>query len=438
MNTAAVNAIAELKQYYVEHFPSEASRVLQSLDDDQLRSETEGLAANTFEDVIDLIPPALAVSLFTEISQDVKQEFLVHAPPRLLLKVLLPVQPTTREEWFEDLQRSERIEIEHLLSFPTQSVASVMESSVGSIQIGMNVDEALDQIRVRSTENDSFAFVTDNSNCLVGRVTMQELALSHGLTPLRDLIARSEAPITVRVSENYDVVADLIGDSEIDALPVVDNEMKLVGVVRHEQLRDVVETHAQSDLQRMVGVSTEEHANSRGSLAVRHRLPWLFINLLTAFLAASVVGLFENLIAQFTALAVLLPIVAGQSGNAGSQAMAVAIRGLALREISLREWYKLSRKELFVGICNGVLIAIVCAIAVFVWSGQSIGLTIVISLSMVIALTIAGVSGLLVPMVLSRFGQDPATASSIILTTITDVVGFFVFLGIALLLAGLI
>ncbi len=267
---------------------------------------------------------------------------------------------------------------------------------------------------------------------------MQDLALSRGSSPIRNLIADSEAPITVSVSEDYDVVADLIGDSEIDALPVVDDQMKLIGVVRHEQLRDVVETHAQLDLQRMVGVSTKEHAHSRGGQAVRHRFPWLFINLLTAFLAASVVGLFENLIAQFTALAVLLPIVAGQSGNAGSQAMAVAIRGLALREISLRDWYRLSRKELFVGLCNGVLIALVCALAVFIWSGQSIGLTIVISLAMVIALAIAGVSGVLVPIVLSRFGQDPATSSSIILTTITDVVGFFVFLGIAMLLAGLI
>lgn len=438
MNSATISALSEIRQHYVEHYPSDASQVLQSLSDDGLLSETQGFSKRTFEDVIDLLPPVQAVSLFTNTSGAKRHDFLVHAPPRLLLKVLLLADSPTREDWFEHLHRSERTEIEQLLSFPPNSVASVMESSVGTIHIGMTVDEALHQIRVESIEDDSFAFVTDDKNSLVGRVTMQELALSHGATPIRDLVSRSESPITVSVSEDYDVVAELIDDSEIDALPVVDDQMKLMGVVRHEQLRDVVETHAQADLQRMVGVSVKEHAHSRGSLAVRHRLPWLFVNLLTAFLAAAVVGLFENLIAQFTALAVLLPIVAGQSGNAGSQAMAVAIRGLALREISLREWYKLSRKELFVGICNGILIAVVCAAAVFVWSGQSVGLTVIISLSMVIALAIAGVSGLLVPMLLSRLGQDPATASSIILTTITDVVGFFVFLGIALLLSGMI
>ena len=438
MNSTTAFTLSEIRQHYVEHYPSDASQVLQSLSDERILSETQGFSKRTFEEVIDLLPPVQAVSLFENTSPATRNDFLVHAPPRLLLKVLLHTESATRDEWFESLHQSERTEIEQLLSFPPNSVASVMESSVGTIQIGMTVDEALHQIRVESIESDSFAFVTDDQNCLVGRVTMQSLALAHGSTPLSELVAESESPISVRVSEDYDIVAELIDDSEIDALPVVDDQMKLLGVVRHEQLRDVVETHAQSDLQRMVGVSVKEHAHSRGSLAVRHRLPWLFINLLTAFLAASVVGLFENLIAQFTALAVLLPIVAGQSGNAGSQAMAVAIRGLALREISLREWYKLSRKELFVGVCNGILIAVVCAAAVFVWSGQSVGLTIIISLSMVIALAIAGVAGLLVPMLLSRFGQDPATASSIILTTITDVVGFFVFLGIALLLSGLI
>ena len=143
------------------------------------------------------------------------------------------------------------------------------------------------------------------------------------------------------------------------------------------------------------------------------------------------------MLAQFTALAVLLPVVAGQSGNAGSQSMAVTIRGLALREISFRQWFRLSRKELFVGTTNGVLIAVVCGLAVFLWQ-QSWGLSLIISLSMVIALAIAGIAGALVPILLARFGQDPATASSIILTTITDVVGFFVFLGIATLLASMI
>lgn len=431
--------LATLRQHYVEFFPAEAGQFLQSLSDDQLVEETSGLDSRSFEDVIDLLPPVQSVSLFDSTSTEIQQEFLVHAPPRLLLKVLLSSDEERRGKWLDPLRESERQEVTRLLQFPPNSVATFMESSIGSIHMGMTVDEALHQIRVEAAEEqDSFAFVTDENNCFVGRVSMQDLALANGSTPIRELMDETEIALAVRVSDPYESVAELIDDREIDALPVVDDQQRLLGVVRHEQLRDVVESDAQADLQRMVGVSVEEHALSSGTLSIRHRFPWLFINLFTAFLAAAVVGLFENLIAQFTALAVLLPVVAGQSGNAGSQAMAVAIRGLALREISIRQWFKLSSKELFVGIANGFLIALVCAGAVFLWSGQSIGLTIIIALAMVISMAVAGVAGALVPMLLSRFGQDPATASSIILTTITDVVGFFVFLGIALLLAGLI
>ncbi len=171
--------------------------------------------------------------------------------------------------------------------------------------------------------------------------------------------------------------------------------------------------------------------------AVKKRLPWLQINLLTAFLAAAVVGLFESTIAKFTALAVLLPVVAGQSGNAGAQALAVTMRGLVLREISLRHGPAVVWKECAAGLANGLAVSATTAIGVYYWSG-SLGLVYVISIAMVISMVAAGLSGALVPILLHRFGQDPATASSIILTTVTDVIGFFSFLGIATLFAGML
>ncbi len=162
-------------------------------------------------------------------------------------------------------------------------------------------------------------------------------------------------------------------------------------------------------------------------------MPWLQINLLTAFLAASVVGLFESTIAQFTALAILLPVVAGQSGNAGAQALAVTMRGLALSEITVRHWLVVMFKEVRVGLLNGLTIALTCGIGVYLWSG-SLGLVAVICLAMVVAMITAGFAGAVVPIALVRLGQDPAQSSSIILTTVTDVAGFFSFLGIATLL----
>jgi magnesium transporter len=211
----------------------------------------------------------------------------------------------------------------------------------------------------------------------------------------------------------------------------------LFGVIRLEVLLRTLLDVTSRDLQIMVGACREERALSPVGFAVRKRLLWMEINLVTAFLAASVVGLFESTIAQFTALAVLLPVVAGQSGNAGAQALAVAMRGLALREIRARHWLRLMFKEMRVGAINGVVVALTTALGVFVWSG-SWGLSLIIATSMVLSMAIACTAGALVPMILTRLGQDPAQSSSIILTTVTDVAGFFSFLGIATLLAGLL
>jgi magnesium transporter len=187
----------------------------------------------------------------------------------------------------------------------------------------------------------------------------------------------------------------------------------------------------------MVGASEDERALSSPFFAVRKRLPWLEVNLLTAFLAAAVVGVFEETIAALPALAVLLPVVAGQSGNTGAQALAVTIRGLALREIRIRHWWKVVTKEIIAGAGNGIVVALTTAVAVYFWSGST-GLALVICLSMVISMTIAGLAGAAIPMILTSLRQDPAQSSSIFLTTVTDVAGFYSFLGIATLLSAMI
>jgi magnesium transporter len=197
------------------------------------------------------------------------------------------------------------------------------------------------------------------------------------------------------------------------------------------------ENEATVAMQTMVGVSKDERALSKVSFAVRKRLPWLHINLVTAFLAAAVVGLFESTIAKYTALAVLLPVVAGQSGNTGAQALAVTMRGLALREIRARHWPRVVLKEMSAGFLNGVAIATTTSLGVWIWSGST-GLAGVIGVSMILSMVIAGIFGAAIPIVLTVLRQDPAQSSSIVLTTVTDVAGFFSFLGIATLFSSLL
>jgi magnesium transporter len=232
-------------------------------------------------------------------------------------------------------------------------------------------------------------------------------------------------------------VVDLLSVHRLSSLPVVDLDGRLVGVLRHDALVAATAEEVSADIQTMVGASKDERALSKVSFAVRKRLPWLEINLGTAFLAASVVGLFEETIARYTALAVLLPVVAGQSGNTGAQALAVVMRGLALREIRVRQWLRVATKEVSVGVLNGVAVALTTSLFVFLWS-RSVGLALVIGSSMVVSMAIAGLAGAVIPILLTSLRQDPAQSSSIVLTTVTDVAGFFSFLGIATLLSSML
>lgn len=232
-------------------------------------------------------------------------------------------------------------------------------------------------------------------------------------------------------------MVEILQREPISVLPVVNHAGRFLGVIRQAELMSAVEEETSVDIQTMVGASPDEHALSRPWFAIRKRLPWLQVNLFTAFLAASVVGFFESTIAKFTALAVLMPMVAGQSGNAGGQALAVTIRGLALREITLRHWPRMVWKESAAGLVNGLAVAATAGIGVYLWSGQ-LALMAVFCAAMVISMAAAGLAGALVPMILRRFGQDPATASAIFVTTTTDIVGFFSFLGLATLFAGML
>jgi magnesium transporter len=277
--------------------------------------------------------------------------------------------------------------------------------------------------------------MVDGEGRLEARIEIQDLAIANP----GQLLASIARPLLAAVQDltPREEVVERLEQHKLTSLPVVDFAGRLLGVIHHEDLVVALAQEASLDIQTMVGASRDERALSRAAFAVRKRLGWLHINLVTAFLAAAVVGVFESTIAQFTALAVLLPVVAGQSGNAGSQSLAVTMRGLALREIGPRHWLRVVWKEVKTGFLNGVAIASTTGAGVWLWSG-SWGLAAVIASAMVIAMVAAGFSGALIPILLARFGQDPAQSSSIILTTVTDVVGFSSFLGIATALSGLL
>ena len=420
----------ELRARYLERHPAEAARLVEAapeLMEAIADSPTSSLA--TFFDRVD---PASMPELFLALPEPRQGPLLESLSIRASLTLLRALETDQREALLNRLPKSLGRELRDLLEFPYGTAGGYMDRPIAQFRTDMTVAEALERLRRSSHRRQRSLYVVDQDNRLAGRVDVQDMALAAGETRLSVLLNPVEGVANL-TTQREELVA-IFDETRVDSIPVIDPDGQLIGVVRSASLFQAAEDQASVDIQTMVGASADERALSSPGFAVKKRLPWLHINLLTAFLAAAVVGLFESVIAQFTALAILLPVVAGQSGNAGSQALAVTMRGLALKEVSVLHWRRVLSKEFWVGLIDGVALAVTCGLGVFVWS-QSAGLALGIGIAMICSMVAAGISGALVPMLLIRAGQDPATASSIILTTVTDVAGFLSFLGTASLLA---
>jgi magnesium transporter len=428
-----MNLSVALREAYLREQPADAARSLEQLSDRRLQKQLAGMQASALVGSLELMTDSRAVSTFRKLDTEQQEGILEIASPRLALSLLASMGDAEREAVLGSISPSARDDLQRLQQFDEGTAGRLLDRPYDTIRQNMTIAEALEVLRRSGTRRTRSLYVVDNDNKLVGKVDMQSMAMAAQDQRLAEMLEPLEGSV-LSTAPRKEVVEQL-EKYRVDSLPVVDVEDRLMGVVRYNRLFDAIESVATAKMQKMVGASADERALSSAMFSVKRRLPWLHINLLTAFLAAAVVGVFESLIAQFTALAVLLPVVAGQSGNAGSQALAVTMRGLALREIGTREWRRVLAKEVMVGLVDGAALAVTCGLSVFLWS-QSVGLAIVIAVAMIMSMVCAGISGALVPIVLTRVGQDPATASSIILTTVTDVSGFISFLGTATLLAA--
>ena len=351
-----MNALATLRQSYFSQHPMDAADALESMPDPALRESLALIDGADLVPTLEYASTSTARRIFDQLSENQQLRALRALSTRVILQITDAMDDQARDQLLARLPEELRSDLERLLAYPEDSAGHLMDSQFETIRTSHQVEDVLEFVRHSSIERARSFFVVNRQNTLVGRVDMQRLALAEPSTPISDIMVPAQGTVTV-LSNREDIVQEL-NRFRVDSVPVVDADGKFVGIVRHQKLFETVENVASADLQTMVGVSADERALSGVSFAVRRRLPWLHINLLTAFLAAAVVGLFENLIAQFTALAVLLPVVAGQSGNAGAQALAVTIRGLALREIGTRDWRRVLRKELSIGILDGIALAL--------------------------------------------------------------------------------
>lgn len=433
--TAENNSITtELILNFIEHFPGEAAAKLEKLDDEEITSLFSALPIEKSLPVWDYLSPDIATKVLDKLGENKASKILSTLDPNKSIRILHHLSHERRDNFLNKLDPSLANELKMILSYPEDKAGALMDPRIILFRPIMTVAEALDRLRT-AKEVSKAIYLVDDGNRLIGTLDLQDLALADRDQPLSDLMKGVRSAVEAMASREE--VIEEIEQHHLSSIPVIDFEGVLIGVVRHDALFAAAKNEASSDLLTMVGASKDERALSKASFAIRKRLPWLQINLATAFLAASVVGLFEDTIAKYTALAVLLPVVAGQSGNTGAQALAVTMRGLALREIRVSQWFKVVFKEANVGLVNGIAVALTTALGVLIWS-KSIGLALVIGISMVLSMVIAGIAGAAIPILLTVAKQDPAQSSSIVLTTVTDVAGFFSFLGIATLLASLL
>lgn len=424
-----------LAQEYLRAHPGEAAVLLDTQAPGEILDMLRPVAAPVAAAVVERLVPDAAARVLTEADPATVARLLAAMDPARAAAILASLDTEIRNERLEGLDQRLVSDLRTQMSYPTDSAGQFMDLRIPVFRPETTVSDAIARLRALPRELVLNVYLVDAEGRFAGIVTLHQLLLAAPDDRLGGLAQAAE--ISVLAVAPREEVVEALTRHQLTSLPVVDFEGKLLGVIRYAALVEVTEEEASADMQTLVGAGKEERALSPLLFAVRKRLPWLQINLVTAFLAAAVVGLFEGTIAQFTALAVLLPVVAGQSGNTGAQALAVTLRGLALREIRLRHWPRIAFKEAGTGALNGCAVALVTMLGVFVWS-QSWGLCLVIGLAMVVSMMIAGLAGAGVPMVLTALRQDPAQSSSILLTTITDIMGFLSFLGLATLLSGLL
>jgi magnesium transporter len=322
-------------------------------------------------------------------------------------------------------------DVGELLEYPERTAGRIMNPRVFALSEDLSVSEAITALQAsRDVEMVFYLYVFDGRRHLVGVVSLRRLLLVPPDTPLKRIMTTDL--ISVRVDVNQEEVARLVASYNLLAIPVVDEENKLVGVITVDDVIDVIKDEATEDVYRLAGLASDDRVFTSPTDSLRKRLPWLIVNLVTAFLAASVVKIFEGTIGVVTSLAVFMPVVAGMGGNAATQTLAVIVRGIALGELTWSNSRKALLKEAVVGVGNGVACGVVGAGVVWLMQGNPF-LGLILGLAMVINMFVAAVAGTLIPLSLRALRVDPALASSVFITTLTDVFGFFSFLGLGAL-----
>lgn len=434
-------AIAEgdtetLKQNVGELHQSEVGDLLETLSPDQRLALVELMGADFDFSALTEVDEAIRLDIVENLPNEQIAQAVQELDSDDAVYILEDLDQEDQDEILAQLPFTERIRLRRSLDYPEDSAGRRMQTEFVAVPPFWTVGQTIDYMREDSNLPESFSqiFVIDPTFRLLGTVDLDRILRTKRTVKIEEIMHETRHAIPATMDQEE--AAHEFEQYDLLSAAVVDENDRLVGVLTIDDVVDVIQEEAEEDLMRLGGVGDEELSDSVLATS-RSRIPWLMVNLFMAFLAASVIGLFDGTIQQIVALAVLMPIVAGMGGNAGSQTMTVTVRALATRDLDIYNAGRIIRREIGVGLINGILFATLIGIVAGFWfSDPNLGG--IIAVAMVINLLVAALAGILVPLLLDKAGADPAVSSAVFVTTITDVVGFFAFLGLATWWFGLL
>ena len=413
--------------------PHDAADILEALDEEVAADLISGLEPAEAAEVLEEMRNEVAADVLEELTASDAADVVAELAPEEAADIVPHLDTDARSAIFEELEDYQIDEILDLLQYPPDSAGGLMTPDPATLPAGITAGAAIEALRRlhEGLENMSYVYVVDQDRRLTGVVSFRELVFAKPTTALEEVMIHG--PVAVRPETDREDLAELIQRYNLLAMPVVDNRGVLLGIVTIDDVLQAVQREATEDIAAMVGAGVEETIYTPFHHSIRHRLPWLVINLGTAFLVTITISRFQPVIGRLTVLAAYMPVVASMGGNAGAQSQAVLIRAMAAESIPAQMIRRLMARELLVGFLDGIAIALISGAIATAFTGQ-IRVGLVIGLAAQTNLLVANLAGTGIPVLLERMGKDPALGSNILMTTVTDLVGFGSFLAIATLL----
>lgn len=390
--------------------------------------------------LVELLRPKFDPEILAELDETVRDEVAEQLGTETIAKAIATLDSDDALNLISTLEETKQRRVLHAISFalrsmleeglafPEESAGRLMQREFVAVPAFWTVGEVIDFLRESDDLPDDFydVFVVDPRHRLIGYVALNRILRAKRPVKVRDIMV--EEFVSVPVQMDQEEVAYVFAQQDLVSAPVVDDSERLIGVITIDDIVDVIHQEAEEDIMRLGGVQ-EDDLYAAVLDTGKSRFSWLFVNLVTAVLASVVIGLFQGTIEQVVMLAVLMPIAASMGGNAGTQTLTVAVRAIAMKELTAANAFRVLSKEVLVGTFNGILFAVIIGVIASIWSG-SVAIGAVMAAAMVITMVIAGLAGAAIPLGLSRTRFDPAIASGVFLTTVTDVVAFLAFLGL--------